>query len=213
MGSFLMVDKAQSLFSLSGHLLRCGWVYLPALPTAPGQRSVKMTLLKLHKRCINCSERASAPYGLGDVCASYLPFAVICGPGGRNSCKRRSASILQVEFVLFWLVDGICRQPAQGTARTCPPPLQLGRKAAMGCLEVPQRVVCPSSTISRVSLSAPPPFLTHSQKPKQRPTMLYNNAKRVYMFAEGRIDQVPLLGNKGANLCTYDHKVSPPPTS
>ncbi len=43
--------------------------------------------------------------------------------------------------------------------------------------------------------------------------MLYNNAKRVYMFAEGRIDQVPLLGNKGANLCTYDHKVSPPPTS
>lgn len=25
--------------------------------------------------------------------------------------------------------------------------------------------------------------------------------KRVYMFAEGRIDQKELLGNKGANLC------------
>jgi hypothetical protein len=27
------------------------------------------------------------------------------------------------------------------------------------------------------------------------------NQKRVYMFAEGRIDQKELLGNKGANLC------------
>lgn len=31
--------------------------------------------------------------------------------------------------------------------------------------------------------------------------MPQQDKKRVYMFAEGRIDQKELLGNKGANLC------------